>query len=170
MFYGRPYWNLSLVKTAMAKVPGYKEREFDNDLGVTATYDGDGDVTKITPKTLFRILRIAKAQKKIVKERSKNAQELKTELLDKYTNYINRFRNEEDLNDLESLWYKLIKEDYLLSESTYFWQIFINTVNQSIFRISYKHASNEEYLILLMDLIAYPSITLLYMGCVKKNY
>lgn len=153
MFYGRPYWNLSLVKTAMAKVPGYKEREFDNDLGVMATYDGDGDVTKITPKTLFRILRIAKAQKKIVKERSKNAQELKTELLDKYTNYINRFRNEEDLNDLESLWYKLIKEDYLLSESTYFWQIFINTVNQSIFKDKLlKHASNEEYFNLISGL------------------
>ncbi|KNY27878.1 PEP/pyruvate-binding domain-containing protein [Pseudobacteroides cellulosolvens] len=146
MFFGRPYWNLSVVKTAMSKVPGYKEREFDNDLGVMPTYEGDGNVTKITPKTLLGILRMAIAQKKIVADRSKNAQKLKTELLDKYFNYINSFKNEEKLDDLEFIWYKLVKEDYLLSESTYFWQIFINTVNQSLFKDNLlKFVSSGEY-------------------------
>ncbi len=146
MFFGRPYWNLSVVKTAMSKVPGYKEREFDNDLGVMPTYEGDGNVTKITPKTLLGILRMAIAQKKIVAERSKNAQKLKTELLDKYFNYLNSFKNEEKLDDLGLIWYKLVKEDYLLSESTYFWQIFINTVNQSLFKDNLlKVVSSGEY-------------------------
>lgn len=146
MFFGRPYWNLSLVKKAMSKVPGYKEREFDNDFGVMPTYEGDGNITKITPKTIFEILRIALAQKKIVLERSKNAQKLKQELLDKYTDYVNILKDEENLENLDLLWRKLIKEDYLFSESTYFWQIFINTVNQSIFKDKLlKHVNNEEY-------------------------
>lgn len=134
MFFGRPYWNLSVVKTAMSKVPGYKEREFDKDLGVLPTYEDDGNVTKITPKTLLGILKMAIAQKKIVDERSKNAEKLKKELLDKYFYYTDSFKNEEEIHDMELIWYKLIKKDYLLSESTYFWQIFINTVNQSLFK------------------------------------
>jgi len=146
MFYGRPYWNLSLVKTAMSKVPGYKEREFDNDLGVMPTYEGDGEVTRITPKTLLGILRMAIAQKKIVAERSKNAEKIKSELLDKYFNYVKIYNNQEKIGDLESIWYKLVKEDYLQSESTYFWQIFINTVNQSIFKDRLlKYVSSGEY-------------------------
>lgn len=146
MFFGRPYWNLSVAKTAMSKVPGYKEREFDNDLGVMPTYEGDGTVTKITPKTLLGILRMAVAQKKIVAERSKNAEKIKNELLDKYFNYIKIYNNQEELGDLESIWYKLVKEDYLKSESTYFWQIFINTVNQSLFKDRLlKYVSSGEY-------------------------
>lgn len=146
MFFGRPYWNLSVVKTAMSKVPGYKEREFDNDLGVMPTYEGDGNVTKITPKTLYGIIRMAIAQKKIVAERSDNAERLKNELLDKYYNYVKIYNNQEKLEELESIWYKLVKEDYLQSESTYFWQIFINTVNQSLFKDRLlKFVSKAEY-------------------------
>jgi len=146
MFFGRPYWNLSVVKTAMSKVPGYKEREFDNDLGVMPTYEGDGRVTRITPKTLLGILRMAIAQKKIVAERSKDVEKIKNVLLDKYFNYINIYKKKEKLGDLESIWYKLVKEDYLQSESTYFWQIFINTVNQSLFKNRLlKFVSSGEY-------------------------
>ena len=146
MFFGRPYWNLSLAKTAMAKVPGYKEREFDNDLGAEPCYEGDGNVTKITPKTLIGILRMAIAQKKIVKKQMDSAGKLKKELLDKYFSYLKVFENEENTHNLEKIWYGLVKNDYLLSQGTYFWQIFINTVNQPIFKKGLrKFVSESEY-------------------------
>lgn len=151
MFFGRPYWNLSLVKTAMAKVPGYKEREFDNDLGVEPCYEGDGHVTQITPKTLIGILRMAMAQKKIAKNQMKNVGKLKRELLDKYFSYLKIFENEENIDEenthnLEKIWYRLVKDDYLLSQGTYFWQIFINTINQPIFKKRLrKFVSESEY-------------------------
>lgn len=64
MFFGRPYWNLGEVKRTAQKVPGYVEREFDTDLGVTPSYQGPGAHTPLTVTTalgalptLFALLR-----------------------------------------------------------------------------------------------------------------
>lgn len=48
MFFGRPYWNLGAVKQCLARLPGFVEREFDSDLGVEPSYEGDGLVTPVT--------------------------------------------------------------------------------------------------------------------------
>ncbi len=48
MFFGRPYWNLGAVKGFFAKLPGFVEREFDLDLSVELTYEGDGRTTPVT--------------------------------------------------------------------------------------------------------------------------
>jgi pyruvate,water dikinase len=150
MFFGRPYWNLSAVKKAMAKVPGYKERGFDNDLGIKITYEGDGETTGFTPKSLFGIARIALAQKKILAEWGQNAEAYKTSLLEKYNQYLISYQKEYSLAEMEAIWYKLTKKSYLYSESTYFRQIFINTVHQSIIKSSLlKHVSPSGYLNLL---------------------
>ena len=149
MFFGRPYWNVSIVKKAMAKVLGYKEREFDSELGVKITYEGNGDTTKVTPKSIKDIILMAFAQKKILKQRDENAQKYKTNLLIKYENYkenIKDINKNYSLEEFEKIWYKLIKEDYFESESTYFWQIFINTIHQSLFKDGLlKYVSNSEY-------------------------
>ena len=34
MFFGRPYWNLGAVKDCLAELPGFVERDFDEDLSV----------------------------------------------------------------------------------------------------------------------------------------
>ncbi len=74
MFYGRCYWNMSVVKLAMSQVVGYKEREFDSEYGVKINYEGDGQITKVTPGSLVKIARIALAQRKILRERNTNAE------------------------------------------------------------------------------------------------
>ena len=149
MFFARPYWNLSVVKLAMSKIVGYKEREFDSEFGVARNYEGDGATTKVSLKSLLKIITIAIEQTKIVKTREKNAEKLKSDLLNKYY----EFKNEYDSNiieDVKSKWYSLTHDDYLKSESTYFWQIFINTVHQSLYKDSLlKYVSESEYLKLL---------------------
>ena len=70
MFYGRCYWNMSVVKLAMSQVVGYKEREFDSEYGVKINYEGDGQITKVTPGSLVKIARIVLAQRKILRSRS----------------------------------------------------------------------------------------------------
>ena len=150
MFYGRPYWNMSIVKKAMSKVPGYKEKEFDSEMGVKITYEGYGETTKITPKSIINILKIAIAQKKILQERNYNAEKYKSELLEQYNIYRENINNEYILHEFEEIWYKLIKYDYLKSEGTYFKQIFINTIHQSLFKDSLlKYVSNSDYLNLI---------------------
>lgn len=152
MFYARCYWNLSVVKKAMSRVVGYKEREFDNEYGIRITYEGDGETTGITPASLFRIARMAIAQKKIVKERNENKEYLKADLLAKYETYRKNY-DEGTIGDIKSVWYKLIKEHYLYSETTYFWQIFINTIHQSLYKDGLlKYVSEADYLTLLSTL------------------
>lgn len=149
MFYGRCYWNLSLVKQAMSQVIGYKEREFDSEYGIFINYEGDGDVTKVSIKSLINILRMFFASKKILNERNKKANYLKDDLLNKYDEYKMMY-DAADINDIEEVFKKLIKDDYLYSESSYFWQIFINTIHQSIYKDSLlKYVSESEYLTLL---------------------
>ena len=149
MFYARCYWNLSVVKRAMSKVIGYKEREFDSEYGIKMNYEGDGQTIKLTLKSLKDIIVMAIAQKKILNTRNKNAQKYKDELLEKYYKYKSDYDNSK-IQDIKSTWYKLTHEDYLLSESTYFWQIFINTIHQSLYKDGLlKYVSEAEYLTLL---------------------
>ena len=149
MFYGRCYWNMSVVKLAMSKIIGYKEREFDSEYGVRITYEGDGETTGLTPGTLFAIARMFFAQKKILKERNENSENYKKDLVEKYENYKQQYDNK-SIEDIEKTWYTLTRKTYLQSEATYFWQIFINTVHQSLYKDSLlKYVSESEYLTLL---------------------
>ena len=149
MFYARCYWNMTAVKKAMSQVVGYKEREFDSEYGVKINYEGDGETTKVTPKSILKILHIVIAQSKILKERKEKAEYFKSDLLSKYNEYKNNYDNKE-IKDIQNTWYKLVKEDYLYSESTYFWQIFINTIHQSLYKDSLlKYVTESDYLSLL---------------------
>lgn len=149
MFFARCYWNLSVVKKAMSQVVGYKEREFDSEYGIKMNYDGDGETTKLSLKSLKDIIRMAIAQKKILNTRNNNAEKYKADLLEKYYNYKNNYDND-DIKDIKKIWYELTHEDYLQSESIYFWQIFINTIHQSLYKDGLlKYVSESEYLTLL---------------------
>jgi pyruvate,water dikinase len=149
MYYGRPYWNLSVVKLAMSQVVGYREREFDQEYGIRRTYEGDGHVTRATPGALVHIARMALAQKKILKERNENAETLKRDLLKTYEEYRKNYDNH-TIDDIKSRFKSLTHDIYLHSETTYFWQIFINTIHQSLYKDGLlKYVSESEYLTLL---------------------
>ena len=149
MFYARCYWNMSVVKNGMSQVVGYKEREFDSEYGVKINYEGDGETTKASLKTITHILQMALAQKKILNERNQNAENYKQDLLNKYNDYKNKY-DKRDIKDIKQIWYELTKRTYLQSEATYFWQIFINTIHQSLYKDSLlKYVSESDYLSLL---------------------
>ena len=149
MFYGRPYWNMSAVKKAMSQVIGYKEREFDSEYGIVGNYEGDGEVTRITPSSVSRMIKIVINQSRILKNRKKNAQRYKDELLGLYYDYKEKY-DTHTIKDIEKSFYNITKKTYLRSETTYFWQIFINTIHQSLYKDSLlKYVSESDYLSLL---------------------
>ncbi len=149
MFYGRPYWNMSAVKKAMSQVIGYKEREFDSEYGIIGDYEGDGQTTKVTPSSVSRMIRIVIKQSQILKSRRENNQRYKDELLEQYYQYKDNYDNKK-IPDIEKEFVKITKKTYLRSETTYFWQIFINTIHQSLYKDSLlKYVSESEYLSLL---------------------
>lgn len=151
-FYGRCYWNTSTVKRAMSQVIGYKEREFDNEYGIKGEYEGDGKTTKLTPKTGIKMLRIALGHIKVKRERSKNYDKLKGELLTDFYKYKKKY-DEHGIKDIKSEYIDITKTAYLKSESTYFWQVFLNTVQEAVFKSQLlKIVSESEYLTLLGNL------------------
>jgi pyruvate,water dikinase len=54
LFFGRPYWNLGAVKDTLSRLPGYCERDLEEDLGITPDYEGPGQVTQSNIRTLPR--------------------------------------------------------------------------------------------------------------------
>ena len=149
MYYGRCYWNLSAVKKTMEQIVGYKEREFDNEYGIVGDYEGDGKVTGATPKVLFHMIPIIIKQKQLLDDRRKNSERYKQELLDLYYGYKDKLDNGK-IEDITKEFVKITHETYLRSETTYFHQIFINTIHQSLYKDSLlKYVSESEYLSLL---------------------
>ena len=152
MYYGRCYWNLSAVKKTMEQIVGYKEREFDSEYGISGNYEGDGKVTGATPKVLFHMIPIIVKQKSLLDDRKKNSERYKQELLDLYYDYKDKLDNNK-IEDITKSFTKITKETYLRSETTYFWQIFINTIHQSLYKDSLlKYVSESEYLSLLANI------------------
>ena len=157
MYFGRCYWNLSAVKKSMERIIGYKEREFDSTYGIVGNYRGDGVTTGITPKTVFGMIRIAIEQKKLLDDRRRNSELYKRQLLAVYNEFKDRY-DSGSITDIEKDFYSLTHAHYLRSETTYFWQIFINTIHQSLYKDRLlKYASESEYLTLLgsMDNISH---------------
>ena len=152
IFYSRVYWNLSVVKLAMSKIIGYKEKNFDNEYGIIGNYKGDGITTGISLKSIFDIFRMAIAQNKIFKTRKKNVEKYKENLLKKYEEYKLNYMNN-NISDIKKVWHYLIKVDYLESESIYFWQVFINTIQQALYKERlFKYITESQYLTLLSNI------------------
>ena len=152
MYYGRCYWNLSAVKKTMEQIVGYKEREFDNEYGIVGDYEGDGKVTKATPGVLFHMIPIIIEQTKVLNDRKKNSERYKQELLDLYYDY-KKHLDEGTIEDITKEFFRITHETYLRSETTYFHQIFINTIHQSLYKDSLlKYVSESEYLSLLASI------------------
>ncbi|QTE28506.1 PEP/pyruvate-binding domain-containing protein [Pengzhenrongella sicca] len=134
LFYGRVYWNLSVVKRAMEVAPGYRERAFDAELGVKITYAGNGTVTKLSPRTLARVAKVALRQRAIVAARRAAAPELLTELLGRYDARLAELTGAASAADVKSRWRQVVVTDYHRSEGVYFWQVFINQVHLALDR------------------------------------
>ncbi|HEY5505804.1 MAG TPA: PEP/pyruvate-binding domain-containing protein [Sedimentisphaerales bacterium] len=153
MFFGRGYWNLSLVKEGMLKVPGFIEREFDEELGVTVRYSGNGRTSRITPKLLIDFIRIVSAHRKLSAIHAASVEAEKEDRLRKYEKIKSSFVSERAHDEIIGDWLALVRDEYLRTESFYFWQIYINTVRQPLFKSKmYKYVDNTGYLDLISGL------------------
>ncbi len=77
LFFGRAYWNVGECKRLNSIVPGFKERDFDESVGLEPTYEGDGLVTPTTPLTIIRALPVLFALQNLYKTFWQEAKEYK---------------------------------------------------------------------------------------------
>lgn len=132
--FARPYWNIGVVKEAMAQIPRYVEREFDDELGIYKNYQGDGYKSRFTFKTINHLLRVAIPIQQSTKQQRNQASQKHQELLSMYHSYNQKLAAlaNGSLSENEQLWEELVEKAYLQSETTYFWQVFINTIQLSM--------------------------------------
>ena len=149
------YWNISAVKDGVKKIPGFVEREFDNDLGIEPQYEGKGHVTKTNLKSIANGLQILTALKKSIKSKMRTAH---TELA-RLEGILAKYRKL-DLatmpdSEIISTAKELIQTDFLRVEGTYFQIIYTNSNNTTLFKeyLDKKNKSGKiEYLNLITGL------------------
>lgn len=119
MFFGRPYWNLGAVKRCLAKLPGFVEREFDKDLSVQVTYEGDGIRTPVTLWGILKAIPTIRALGKIFRSQEAFDREFLAGGFDELE------KNFEEVGDGESRFRELIEQGYRRTETQYFRTIFV---------------------------------------------
>jgi len=135
MFFGRPYWNLGAVKQCLAKLPGFVEREFDRDLSVQGTYEGEGQCTPVTWRGLWRALPTVLAIPAIWKKQARFDAAF---LAGGFENLVRKF--EPLPADLESGFRQLIHDAYWVTESNYFRTIYCASLAKLTFTESFPDA------------------------------
>lgn len=153
MFFGRPYWNVGAVKAGLKLLPGFVEREFDEDIGVEVSYEGDGHVAPNNLRSLSHGLKVLSALKQSFKQRlafnpgfARRQRQGLTELAACELG---------DWNDdrLFKAYENLLLEDYFRCESAYFYHIFDNSNVTTLFKDSFKpYQLKVKYLSLISGL------------------
>jgi pyruvate,water dikinase len=152
VFYGRPFWMLSLEKELFAKLPGFVEREIDADMGIVPSYEGDGRVTRTTPQSILQALRVLYAVNAHLKRMQRSAKSKKEKILLGFAKYEELDLSQYSASRLHDLWKEFVFEHYYFSEYTYFQYIFCNMILSTLLKDKFKkHLSEHE-------------ITGLYMG------
>ncbi|MDW6004190.1 PEP/pyruvate-binding domain-containing protein [Vibrio mangrovi] len=133
-FFGRPYWNLGEFKQCMAKMPGFNERAFDESLGISPNYQGNGIVTKTTLKSLLvgirTLLNIKANVKRKLRESPIFSKQQHQRLEELAAMDLTALPDQELFRFYESF----IRQEYFNSESTYFNFIYDNVNLNSIFK------------------------------------
>ncbi len=134
MFFGRPYWNVGIIKTCLERLPGFTERHFDEDLGIEPTYADSGRTSRLGLGSLWRALRVVRALSKSFQleldgcEAFRAAQTSRLRELDRIDPHsMGR-------EAFYAFYRGFIEQDFFRSEYAYFHLIFNNSNYQSLFK------------------------------------
>ncbi|MBI3541689.1 MAG: hypothetical protein HY075_00220 [Deltaproteobacteria bacterium] len=133
-FYGRPYWNASAIKRALAKVPGFDEKSFDHDLGIQKDY-GAGGPKKVPTnvRTILPALPVALALEKNYKLQLARARAYGPAFLETEKRYLTQALDRVD----DRRFFELLVEVLDLHQRTefdYFTTIYNNSNAQADFK------------------------------------
>lgn len=136
-FFGRPYWNLAAVKEGVALIPGFIEREFDDDLGIQGAYDGSGRMTPFTWRTVLRAIPIMAGVRTFLYRQERAARKL---LQEGESRIAARLRSVPQ----PAAWRSLVEQDYFDIESTYFRTVFAVSLVKQDFKRSFPGCDYSE--------------------------
>lgn len=141
MYFGRPYWNLAAVKQCVAQLPGFVEREFDADLSVRTTYEGDGARTPVTVGRILRAIPSVLATRRFFQRQlqisRRFAEGEAAEMLRPY---------ESIGDDIENKFRQLVERDFVTIETSYFRTIFAASLAKMDLLTAFPQASDQSLL------------------------
>ncbi len=137
-YFARPYWNLTIEKECFAKLPGYVEREIDEDMGIVPAYEGDGEVTGTNIKSILSGITSLLAINGYIKRMEGNARKSLDKILESFKEAEKAKLNGKTADELHKIWIDFVKNNYYLSEYTYFSYIFCNIILSTLFKDKIK--------------------------------
>ena len=141
MFFGRPYWNLGAVKSCVSKLPGFVERDFDNDLSVQPTYDGDGVRTPITIGRLIRAIPTLFATRRFLSRQLQFGHRFKTAGFETITQHYEPIGV-----DVESKFRQLVHREFVTTECNYFRTIYAASLAKMDLLSTFPQAADQSLL------------------------
>jgi pyruvate,water dikinase len=141
MFFGRPYWNLGAVKQCVAKLPGFVERDFDDDLSIQPTYDGDGERAPLTFGRLLRAIPTLLSTRRFFHRQLYLGRRLIDGGFEKMTQPY-----EPIADDVEGKFRQLVQGELLAIESNYFRTIFAAFLAKMDLLTTFPQAANQSLL------------------------
>jgi len=150
VFFARPYWNWSVTKAGFAKLPGFVERKVDEDMGLAPSYEGDGTVTKKTPKTMCNALNSLLSIKAHLYRMKRTASKKQARLFSRLAEVEKLDLNNKTAAELHKIWRDFIENDYHLIECTYFCYIICTMLLSSDFKAKMTNHLSESDIVTLM--------------------
>jgi phosphohistidine swiveling domain-containing protein len=147
MFFGRPYWNLGAVKRCLAKLPGFIERRFDQDLAIEGQYEGDGVTTPVNPVTVVRALPVILAIGRLLDRQEAIDRDLLAGGFDAIEKKYDPIPA-----DVDRSFRELVERDYLTTEGNYFRTIFCASLAKLDFTESFPDADYGQLVAALPDM------------------
>jgi phosphohistidine swiveling domain-containing protein len=137
MFFGRPYWNLGAVKECLATLPGFVERDFDQDLSVQINYEGPGRRTPLSATNVIRAVPTLLSVGSFFRRQQKIAENL---LRTGVSSSVAESALQSSPISVEGF-QKLVERDYLNIERIYFQTIFAASLAKLDFLSSFPDAN-----------------------------
>jgi phosphohistidine swiveling domain-containing protein len=141
MFFGRPYWNLGAVKKCISTLPGFVERDFDNDLNVQATYDGDGMRTPVTVRSVLRAIPTVFATQLFFRRQLRLCRRFMAGGFEKMVQHYEPIGE-----DAEGKFRQLVQQEFLTTETIYFRTIFAASLAKLDLLTTFPQASDQSLL------------------------
>lgn len=136
--YGRGYWNSGVIKRALYKIPGFSEKNFDQDLGIQKKYpeNGEGHKTSTNPVTILRAIPILLALNREFENCEIMIEKFKSEFNQTdlfWKEKVSKFSGTE-IKVIKNDFIDMINNYYFTTESSYFRVVYNNSNFQSMYK------------------------------------
>jgi phosphohistidine swiveling domain-containing protein len=137
IFYGRPYWNATAVKSALCRLPGFDEQAFDQDLGIQREYEAGRPVrTPTNVRSMLAALPAIVALTKEFRQQLRRTEHYGHDFLPREAHYLQLVESSADMSDPD--FFSLLAEVLGFHEKTYidyFTFVYNHTIYQGDFKV-----------------------------------